>query len=103
MFGSDASRGREDRKFDAELLEEFVVAADPVELLLRPEQLQRALLALVILDAGARPQVAQAVAAVLGDLHTTRDRDHRRSRISRIRPRASVSISLSTRTRLPPA
>lgn len=36
------------------------------------------------------------------DLHTSRDRDHRRpSTQSRMRPSASVSISLSTRTRRP--
>ena len=38
-----------------------------VELLLRAEQLQRALRALVVGDAGLGAQVAQAVAAVFGE------------------------------------
>ncbi len=71
-FGGDAPRRRKDREFDAELLQDLDVADDPVELLLRPEQLQGALGPLVIFDAGGRSQVAQAVAAVFRDRHHAR-------------------------------
>ena len=52
------------------LLEHRDIAAGAVELLLLAKQLQRALAALVIFDAGLGAQRAQAVAAVFGD------RDH---------------------------
>jgi hypothetical protein len=43
--------------------------AGAVELLLRAEQLQRALHALVVLDAGVGAQRLQAIAAVFGQPH----------------------------------
>ena len=53
----------------AVLLQHLDVVADAVELLLRAEQLQRALRALVVGDAGLGAQRLQAVAAVFGDRH----------------------------------
>ena len=83
-LGGDAAGRVEHLERHAELLQHLDVAADAVELLLRAEQLQRALAALVIGDAGRRAQLAQPVAAVFGDRHHARlvDRIARRGAVA---------------------
>jgi hypothetical protein len=65
-FDPDKAVAVEQFEGHARLLQDLDILADAVQLLLRAEQLQRALGALVVADAGLVAQRAQAVAAVLG-------------------------------------
>ena len=66
-FDADASCGVQDLVGHAIGIENSRVLTDPVELLLRAEELEQPLLPVVISDAGLLPQLAQAVPAVFGE------------------------------------
>ena len=71
-LGGDAAGRVEHLERHPEAFQHLDVARRPVDLLVGAEQLQRALAALVISDAGRLAQRPQAVAAVLGDRHHAR-------------------------------
>ena len=71
-LGGDAARGVEDLERHAVLSQNLDVAADAVELLLLAEELERALRALVIGDAGGGAQRLEDIAAVFGQRHHAR-------------------------------
>ena len=68
-FDPDVAGAVEQLVGNAVLLKDLDVLAGPVELLLGPEQLQRAQTAFVVADAGVGTQGAQAIAAVFGQAH----------------------------------
>ena len=68
-FSHDATGGVQHRVGNAIGVEDAGVVPDMIELLGGPEQLERALLAVIVGNAGLGAQVAQHVAAVLGQAH----------------------------------